>query len=169
MGSNGEGVHDEYEPTWLLVYDVAHWEGRENTIRHFLNELARSGRKVACIIVTPDVVPDALESGPQIQRLPTLTHELSLEEALALGRHLNLFLKQHGREKSETDWKMFWQQHSPSIDVPIASFWIALEFWLKGLVDLSTSIQAWLLKQFVEAPLSSDARGVILEIATLTI
>ena len=135
----------------------------------FLNELTRSGRRAICVIVTTDVIPDTLQSVAQVTQLPTLTHEISLEESLDLGRHLNIFLKPHGREKTEQDWRMFWHNHSTTTESPIASFWISLEFWLRGLVDLSTSIQAWLLEQFVEAELSPTARRVILEIAALTI
>ena len=164
-----QAMNDDHEPTWLIVYDLHHWQGRETTISAFLNELTRSGRRAICAIVTTDVIPDALESTAQVTRLPTLTHELSLEESLNLGRHLNIFLRPHGRDKSEQDWKLFWYKHSTTTESPIASFWISLEFWLRGLVDLSTSIQAWLLEQFVRTELSPDARRVILEIAALTI
>ena len=162
-------TQEDWEPTWLVVFDQHHWEGRETLLLPFLNELTRSGRRVICLLVTSDIVPEVLDSIPNVTRLPSLTHDISLDESLDLGRHLNFFLKPHGRDKSEEEWTSFWRRHSPTLDLPIASFWIALEFWLRGLVDLSTSIQSWLLKQFIDAPLSVDARQAILEVAALTI
>ena len=164
-----QSTQENWEPTWLIVFDKHHWEGREAALLPFLSELTRSGRRAIFLMVTSDVVPEALDSIANVTRLPSLTHDLSLDESLDLGHHLNIFLRPHGRQKSEQEWESFWRQYSPTLDLPIASFWIALEFWLRGLVDLSTSIQSWVMTQFVEAPLSVDARRTIVEVAALTI
>lgn len=168
----GEILEDRaelHEPIWLLVFDVQVWRGKEDALSIFLAEVERSGRRAVCLIACGDDVPDAMVSSRSVVQLPPIRHEITMEEAVSLGLHLNLYLKYFGREKSETEWKAFWRNHAPSIDTPMASFWIALEFWLGGKFEISGTIQSWLIQQFEMADLSVNARFILCEIATLSL
>jgi hypothetical protein len=164
---------EKYEPPaetpWLLVFDVQHWEGREAELRSFLGELSRSGRSVVILLITGPDISDELQNSGRAKQIEMLNHELSKDEALSLGQHLNRFLKHHGKEKSDNEWLTFWNNHKPDISSNIASFWIALEFWLKGQLDINESIQSWLYRHFKEAELSNDLRMLLLEIAVMSL
>jgi hypothetical protein len=157
------------ETPWVIVFDVNHWDGHEAELRSFLGELSRSGRSVILVVVTGTTVSNELLNSGHARRIAVLSHELSRDQVLDLGHHLNRYLRLYGREKSDRDWLLFWDNHRPNLDTPVASFWIALEFWLKGQLDLAESVQSWLYKHFKVANLSKDLRLIILEIAALTI
>lgn len=158
------------ETPWLLVYDVQHWEGRRTEIQGFVKALSRSGRPAVVLVVTDEDIGDELQKASNKSILDKLGHELSERDVLALGAHLNKFLRRFGREKSESEWRSFWESHSPGgMGNSIASFWIALEFWLKGQFDLSESIQQWIMRQFRETEIRADERRLVLEIAALSI
>jgi hypothetical protein len=53
-----------------------------------------------------------LQKSRRAERLAVLTHELSQDEATALGQHLNRFLKPYGKNKSSAEWLRFWEAHS---------------------------------------------------------
>lgn len=158
-----------HEPTWLLVFDVQVWRGKENLLSAFLAELERSGRRVVCLIACGEDVPDALIGSRSVVQLPPIRHEIMMEEAVSLGLHLNHYLKNFGREKSELEWKAFWKNHAPNIETPMTSFWVALEFWLGGKFEISGTIQSWLIQQFEMADLSVKARLILCEIAALSL
>lgn len=165
-GNDSNG--DEPETPWLLVFDREQWDGQEHAIGHFAAEIARSGRPAVILkVLGPDISPEVLSLSTK--ELCALTHELDRLQVRALGEHLNRYLKPLGRSKGEADWLRFWEQHKPDIDTSIAAFWVILEFWLKGLLDLGESIQGWLFKQYREAPLTPDLRRSLLEIAALGI
>ncbi|HEY6152844.1 MAG TPA: hypothetical protein VIW07_03800 [Candidatus Udaeobacter sp.] len=166
QSSQGEG----FEVPWLIVFDVTHWEGRHTELRTFLKDLTNDGRPAVLLVVNSPFVPAELGRDSRIQQIAWLTHELSLPEAIRLGRHLNRFLEPLGKQKSESDWRRFWEVHRPDhITSSIAHFWIALEFWLKGQLDLGESIQGWLYNSFREAKIDDDVRVLLLEIAALSI
>jgi hypothetical protein len=169
-GAAAEGT-PETEPTaetpWLLVFDVVHWRGREEHLHSFLAELERSGRPAVVLLVVNEVREKLIRAGGRV--VTSLLHEITQEEALDLGRHLNLFLGPRQRAKSESEWLRFYAEHSPFAMAGVASFWIALEFWLKRQLDLGESIQSWLYRQFKDAELTDDVRRLLLEIAALSV
>lgn len=157
------------ETPWLVVLDREQWDGQEQAVGHFLAELVRSGRSVVIVkVLGPDLSPDVY-SLPRSKELCTLTHELDRDQAEALGQHLNRYLKSFGSTRGASQWLRFWDRHRPDIDTNIASFWITLEFWLKGFNELGDSIQEWLLNQFKNAPASPETRLILLELAALTV
>lgn len=181
QAKNGESTAEPFEVPWLIVFDVEHWRGRESDLRAFVRDLTRRGRPAVVLAVSPPRLHEELRT---VGRNPiaVLTHEISMADALSLGRHLNHFLAPYGRGKTDADWQAFWELHRPYLDTDIAAFWIALEFWLKRHLDLGESIQTWLYRQFKEgevrgdrgiAPgafnLSNALRALILEIAALSI
>jgi hypothetical protein len=160
----------DFEVPWLIVYDVSHWEGRDAELRSFLTGLTQEGRPVVILAVNTPFVPVDLSRSTRIKRIASLTHELTLQTALQLGEHLNKFLAPLGKERSEHEWRRFWEVHRPEhITASIAHFWIALEFWLRGQLDLNESIQSWLYKSFCAAEIADDVRVIVLEIAALSI
>lgn len=160
----------EHEIPWFIVFDVHHWIGRQGEVLTFLKALIRAGRSAVILIVTGPDLGDELHNSPSVRRLEELNHELSQKDVLSLGRHLNRFLKPLGKERTESEWIGFWEKHRPpSLETQVSSFWIALEFWLKGQLDISETIHEWLRRQFSTADIADDARIILLEIASLSI
>lgn len=157
------------EAPWLLVFEETHWEGHEAKLAGFLAELRQSGRPVLVLLVLQTYLHPEIQSIPGIKCIAELSHELSKEQAIDLGKHLNVYLKHLGMAKSDSDWISFWERHRPDESVNIASFWIALEFWLKGLINLGDSIQNWLWRNFRAAGVSPWMSRVLLQIASFTI
>lgn len=158
------------ETPWLLVFDVQHWEGRLGEIPSLAKALARSGRPVVILAVTGPDISDELQHDPDTKVIERLRHELTEVDALTLGEHLNRFLKPFGKDKTSNQWRAFWEKHRPhDMEADVASFWITLEFWLKGQLDLSESVQQWIARHFKDAALTDDARQMLLEIAALSV
>jgi hypothetical protein len=168
-GVAGRETRATQEMPWVLAFDVTHWAGYLSELRRLSNDLSRSGRPVLIIVVCNEVIGEELQKSRRAERLAVLTHELSQEEALALGQHLNKFLKPYRKDKSSAEWLRFWHAHRPTEQSSITAFWVALEFWMKGQFDLSESIQSWIRRQFKAAQLDQQARKVILQIAAMTI
>ena len=162
--SNGEG-----EPVWLLVLDVQHLDSSDEDLWRFCAELARSGRKIVVLKVVQAEHPLQPPKNISHSELAYVNHELDFDTVASLGNHLNVFLRTTGREKSAAEWQKFWEVHRPDIDTGIASFWIALEFWLAGYLEMGETIQGWTLKQFRSLAASIDVKKGILEIAALSI
>jgi hypothetical protein len=158
------------ETPWLLVFDVQHWAGRAAELLALSKSLGRSGRSAVLLAVTGPDIGDELENSPSVEVIEQLRHELSENEALSLGEHLNRYLLPYGKQKTENQWRSFWEKHRPlDMDTDVASFWITLEFWLKGQLDLSESIQQWVSRQFKDAQLTDATRQMLLEIASLSV
>lgn len=160
--SNGSWI----ETPWLIVLDRSQWDGQEQQIGAFLSEINRSGRSVVVLKVLGTFVPSDLIP---VNEIAYLSHELDREDVVSLGTHLNKFLKPFGRGKNHAEWEQFWDLHKPDINNTIAAFWVTLDFWLRGLINIGDSVQEWLLKQFKQCPIENDVRKVVLEIAALTI
>jgi hypothetical protein len=167
-GINNDGSRTE--TPWLVVFDVAHWEGREIELRHFLNALKSDGRSVVILVVkSPNSAAD-LGKSAGYKQLAYLTHEMEESEAVQLGEHLNKYLRVHGREHSSAEWRSFWEAHRPDyLTHRVAHFWVALDFWLKGQLGFAQSLQQWLYDSFKSAAISNELRVVVLEIAALSI
>lgn len=154
----------------LLVYDVQHWRGREQHLAAFVRDLVRESRPAVVLCVVERTTADGLRVGTILNSL--LTHQMSREEVAEFGTHINKFLAPQGRGRAIEQWVSYWNAHTPRIGdfsaVP-ASFWVALEFWLKFQVDLGQSIQGWLYTQVEAAKLSPGLTLAILEIAALSV
>ena len=157
------------EPAWLLVLDVQHVDGGTDDLWRLCAELARSGRRVAVLKVAAAESPLQPPKNVPHKELAYVNHDLDLESAVNLGRHLNVFLRLTGGEKTPDQWRTFWEKHRPDIDTGIASFWIALEFWLAGNFQLGESIQGWALRQFKDLDAAIGIKKSILEIAALSV
>ena len=161
---------ETFETPWLIVFDVAHWEGRVAELRAFLATLTFRARPVVILTISGPDIPFDQSRGSRLRQLGYLKHELEIREALTLGTHLNKFLRKLSREKTENEWRAFWENHKPDhITSGIAHFWIALGFWLKGQLDMEQSIQNWLYASFRNAEIEDDVRLILLEIAALSI
>lgn len=157
----------QIEIPWLIVFDRDQWDGQEQAIGSFWAEIKRSGRPVVILKVLSQIIPPEFFNIPKTIELCALSHELDKNEVISLGNHLNKYLKPFNQAKSEGDWIRFWEEHRPDIDTGIAAFWVILEFWLKGLVNLGESIPAWMVNQFKHHSLSDENRLILLEIAAL--
>lgn len=164
-----DGLADGGEPVWVIVLDVQHLQGSSEELQRFCAELARSGRKVAILNVALATAPIELPQSISHRELLEVSHALSASEVSTLGAHLNVFLRRHGRQKSAQEWLAFWQEHQPDFDVGIASFWVALEFWLAGFLPLGESIQAWALRQFKALDGGAETQRALLEICAFSI
>ena len=158
---------EQTEIPWLIVFDRDQWDGQEHAIGGFWSEIKRSGRPVVILKVLSNIIPPEFYNIPKTEEICTLSHELSKNDIVSLGNHLNKYLKPFGEAKSESDWIRFWEEHKPDIDTGIAAFWVILEFWLKGLVNFGESIPAWMVSQFKHSSLSDESRIILLEIAAL--
>lgn len=157
-----------YEVPFLIVFDRAHWEGREDDIVGFVREIERSGRRAVVIVVTGPYLNAAVEGNPRFRHLLDLTHEVSIDEALNLGRHLNQFLAPHGSTRSDIDWRRFFAASSLQANLGIASFWIALSFWVQRQFDMGETVQAWVYRRFREAVRDPAVALGIIRIAALS-
>lgn len=159
------------ETPWLIVFDVHHWRGREQDIGAFVRRLSHERRPAVVLCVVEDVLLRSLRDDGRIA-CDTLTHALTPDESSKLGEHLNAFLRPKKRDRSPGDWKIFWENHSPkagSFGTRHASFWVALEFFLKRQIDLREPIQNWLSQKFKDAPITDSLRRVLLEVAALSV
>jgi hypothetical protein len=163
-----KNVSDVGEPAWLVVLDVGHLDGAEDLWR-FVADLARSRRKIVLLKVTNAESPLQPPKHIDHTELAYVNHDLTLKNVESLGAHLNIFLRKAGEEKSQSEWRSFWESHRPDVDTGVASFWIALEFWLAGYLELGESIQEWALKQFRNFAASNETKRGILEIAALSV
>jgi tetratricopeptide (TPR) repeat protein len=158
-----------YETPWLFVFDRLHWEGRTQELRHFLRELERSGRPACVLVVTgPYAVDfDFFDKG-RFVNIANLSHEVSLDDAIALGRHLNRFMAPHGPGRTEGEWRGFYEASALQAQRGIAAFWIALSFWLQRQFDMRETVQAWIYRQFKKKEQTPEVRRAILDIAALS-
>ncbi|MDR6855309.1 hypothetical protein [Variovorax guangxiensis] len=157
------------EPAWLVVLDVEHFDRQQQALWRYMADLARSGRKIVVLKVAD--ARDPLQPPREIRHteIAELRHELDREGVEHLGAHLNRFLKPHGWEKSSWAWMDFWEKHRPDVDFGIASFWVTLEFWLAGYLEMGSSIQRWLFEQFKNARVSDEVKLAALEIAAYSV
>lgn len=159
----------EIEPAWLLVLDVEHYDRLDAELALLIAELQRSGRKCLVLkVVRPDT---QIESPIEIvqKEIAWLGHDVSFEQVQDLGKHVNRFLGVHAQSRPIESWTAFWNEHRPDIDTGLASFWIALEFWLAGYLNLGESIQQWVHKQFKASPADTPTKTAILEIAAFSV
>lgn len=156
-----------YEAPWLIVFDTIHAEYREAELVQFRSEMEKAGRPVCLLVVTGPQVSAALVNKRVSVRLAELTHIIKLEDARALGQHLNKFLVWHGRARRESQWDQFYQDHTVRYLEGLAAFWVALSFWIQGQFDLSESMQEWIYRIF-QRQTDRDLRLALLRIAAFS-
>lgn len=170
-GENVEEVSGIETPA-LLGFDAQHWRGHHESLISFFRSFERSGRSVVILAV---VDPDVLELMPSEATLELdtgLQHMLAEDEVLSLGEHLNRFLRPTGHDRSDLEWRHFHSSNQPRIGdfgTSVATFWIALEFWLKKQFNFGESIQEWLYSQFKSANFDHDVKHLLLRIAAATV
>jgi hypothetical protein len=157
-----------YETPWLLVFDRVHWEFRDTELRRFLQQFERAGRPVCILVVTGPQREEAYFDDTKFKPLAELHHMLEENEALALGRHLNRFLRVYGKERAEWQWRNFYEAHSVRYLEGLAAFWITLAFWLQTQYDLSVSIQEWVYRAFNASADTPEIKHAVLQIAALS-
>lgn len=163
------GLGDAGEPVWLIVLDVQHGGRAGDDLERLCGELTRSGRKVAILKVALATSPIELPESIPHHELIFVQHALDSNDVEDLGAHLNVYLRPHKKEKSRQEWLGFWRSHQPDLDVGVASFWIALEFWLSELLPLGESIQGWVVRQFKNLNGRPEIQRGLLEISALSI
>jgi hypothetical protein len=166
--SGGESPGRLYETPWLLVFDRIHWESRDNELRRFLQQVGQAGRAVCILVVTGPLRPMAYRDESRFKCVAQLTHLLGEDETIALGRHLNRFLRNYGKERPEWQWSNFQATHSVRYLEGLAAFWVTLAFWLQSQYDLSESLQDWIYKAFQQHADTPEIRKAIVQIAALS-
>jgi hypothetical protein len=166
-GGSSEVVPRLYEAPWLIVFDTIHTQYREAEVSQFRNVLEKAGRPACLLVVTgPQVGPPLLNKRVSVE-LAELNHIINIEDARALGEHLNKFLALQGRSKTQAQWDQFYQDHTIQYLEGIAAFWVALSFWVQGQFDLSESLQEWIYKAF-QRQTDADLRIALLRIAAFS-
>lgn len=165
--ATGKDAHI-YEVPWLIIFDRQQWEGREEGIVSFARDIKSAGRRACIIVVTGPILPLAMYDSRRFDRLTHLTHEISEEDALSLGRHLNRYLARNGKVRSESEWRNFLQKSTVDRVQGMAAFWIVLSFWLQRQFDLRETIQGWVYRQFREKVTDPDLRRAIIDIAAMS-
>lgn len=157
----------QYETPWVILFDRVHWEFRDSELVRFRNELERQGRPVCILVVSGPIRELAYFNISVFKQVAELNHTLDSEEALRLGRHLNQFLREYGKERQDWQWEQFYQTHTVRYLEGLAAFWVTLSFWIQGQYDLSQSIQEWVYRIFKENT-KGIVRQAILEIAAMS-
>ena len=163
--SPNEESHNEVPS--VIVFDRLHWDANADDIKYLLSALTRAGRRAVFIIVTSG--NSAIQDDNRLfVEIGSLTHSISNEDVLALGKHLNKFLAIYGKTKRESQWTDFYAEHTV-IAGNLSYFWIALSFWIQFQYDISDSIQSMLYKAFKENLKHNEAlQKTILYIAAMS-
>lgn len=157
-----------YEAPWIIVFDGLHWQDRDSELVRFRNELAKSGRPVCLLIVAGPIRGLSFFNSRLFRQLAELNHAIDNDDARRLGRHLNRFLQNYGKHRSQQHWDRFYQEHTIRYLDGLSAFWITLSFWIQGQYDLSESIQDWVYRAFQLETNDPDVKESILQIAALS-
>ena len=157
-----------YEAPWVIVFDILHWQARENELERFKTEIQKSGRPACILTVSSSSVPMAYHIGSSFRHVGSINHIIDQYEAKKLGEHLNRFLRIYGRERSAGQWQNFYSDHTVRLIEGSAAFWITLSFWIQGQYDLSGSIQDWLYQAFKRSGAGAVVKRAMLDIAAFS-
>ncbi|WP_345900769.1 hypothetical protein [Martelella sp. UBA3392] len=163
----GKGLR-QYEAPWLIVFDRSQWEGREGDIATFARQITEAGRRICIVFVTDALLPVAIYSEKRLENLCDLSHEVSQEAAMALGRHLNRFLRPLGTARDAHEWQAFVNHSLVGPAGGGSVFWIALAFWLQRQIDLNETVQSWLYEQFRQKVTDPVAQRALVDIAAMS-
>lgn len=158
----------QYEVPWLIVFDRSQWEGREGDIATFARQIEEAGRRVCIVFVTDALLPVAIHAEKRLENLCNLSHEVSQEAAMALGRHLNKYLRPLGTARGSHEWQTFINHSLVGPAAGRSVFWIALAFWLQRQIDLNETIQGWLYDQFRQKVTDIVVQRAIIDIAAMS-
>ncbi len=161
-------AYKKYETPWVIVFDSVHWHSRSKELEQFRNEIIKSGRPVCILMVTDTLMKLPFLNTSVFNRIAELNHAITADEAKSLGKHLNKYLKVHGKERSDSQWEKFHNEHSIRLIDGLTAFWVTLSFWIQGQYDLSESIQEWMFRNFKNKVKELDQQNAILEIAALS-
>lgn len=174
LEANKKGNGSDYfdETASLIVFDVQHWRGQEQKLQNFVRTFIKDSRPSVILVVMEPSYLAYFQNVPSLNENP-LTHALSQEEVLELGKHLNVFLRPKGYARSEEEWTSYWRITTPQIgDLSkiSAAFWISLGFWLKRQLDLEQNIQSWLYNQFRQIEdVNEELQRIVLRIAGMSL
>ncbi|HYC45662.1 MAG TPA: hypothetical protein VED01_09290 [Burkholderiales bacterium] len=157
-----------YETPSIIVFDQLHWHYRDSELVQFRNELQREGRPVCILVVAGPVLGLSFFNKSVFKHLVDLNHALQEDEAQALGRHLNRFLRVYGKERNDHEWTAFYREHTVRYLEGVAAFWVTLSFWMQRQYDLSESVQEWMYRCFKENTNDDEVKHAVLEIAALS-
>ena len=158
----------QYEAPWLIAFDRSQWEGREEDIATFSRQITEAGRRICIVFVTDALLPIAIYAEKRLENLCDLSHEISQEAALTLGRHLNRYLRPLGTARDAHEWQAFVNHSFVGSAAGRSVFWIALAFWLQRQIDLSETVQGWLYEQFRQKVADPVVRRAIVDIAAMS-
>ena len=153
---------------WLIAFDRSQWEGREEDIATFSRQITEAGRKICIVFITDPLLPVAIYAEKRLENLCDLSHEISQKAAMALGRHLNRFLRPLGTARDTHEWQAFVNHSLVGSSAGGSVFWIALAFWLQRQIDLTETVQGWLYEQFRQKVLDPVVRLAIVDIAAMS-
>ena len=163
-----ESQNRYYETPWIIVFDRIHWEYRDTELRKFRNQLEKQGRPVCILTVSGPVRGLGYFDTAVFKEVADLNHVIDQDEVRALGTHLNQFLRYYGKTRKEWQWDSFYEDHTVRYLEGLATFWVALSFWIRGQYDLSESIQEWMYRTFKDTVPEGVVREAILEIAAIS-
>lgn len=163
----GKGLR-QYEAPWLIVFDRSQWEGREEEIATFARQITEAGRRICIVFVTDALLPVAIYAEKRLENLCDLSHEISQDAAMALGRHLNRYLKPLGTARDAHEWQVFVNHSLVGSAAGRSVFWIALAFWLQRQIDLTETLQGWLYGQFRQKVIDPVLQRAIVDIAAMS-
>ena len=163
----GKGLR-QYEVPWLIVFDRSQWEGRELDIASFAQQITQAGRRICVVFVTDALLPVAIYAEKRLESLCDLSHEISQEAAMALGRHLNRYLLPLGTARDAREWQAFVNHSLVGPAAGRSVFWIALAFWLQRQIDLTETLQGWLYDQFRQKVNDPVVQRAIVDIAAMS-
>lgn len=157
-----------YETPWLLVFDRIHWESRDTDLRRFLQQFTQAGRPVCILVVTGPQRDLSFYDSSRFKQVAELTQMISQNDALELGRHLNRYLRNFGKERPEWQWLSFQESHSVRYLEGLSCFWVTLSFWLQNQCDISDSLQEVVYREFKQHTDTPEIKRAVLQIAALS-
>lgn len=157
-----------YETPWIVVFDSLHWQNRDSDLARFRNEMEKAGRPVCVIVVTGTVLGLSYFNTSVFKKIAELNHSLDRDQARALGKHLNRFLRVYGKQRQDSQWDQFYNEHTVRYLDGTAAFWVTLSFWIQGQYDLTESIQQWIFRVFKEFAQDRSVREALLQIAAMS-
>jgi hypothetical protein len=166
--SEAGGSPGLYEVPWLVVFDTVHWQQRDAELVRFRDEMLRSGRPVCLLVVTASTLALSFYNSEIFKKVAELNHAIQRDETLALGHHLNRFLRRFHRERTDDEWLVFYREHTVRYLEGVAAFWVTLAFWIQGQYDLTESIQEWMYRSFKANANDAAVQQALLEIAALS-
>ena len=165
--SETQGNSTLHEVPWIVAFDQGLWEGREDELATFVRRVEKTGRQVLVIVAVGPYLPMPFYNEKRFEKIADLSHIITSTNAEALGSHLNRFLRRIGAEKTMEQWRHFLRETTSHSDTSLASFWVALSFWLQGRFNLQETFDTWIYRQFCENISDSEVIDSIIKMSAL--